>query len=129
VGIARAARNHDVIVRALSTAYVAATPRSALMLGFSGYPCHVIPSAVARLARAFGRGKNAAHVLALLARFRRHFLGVAIRLEADDALRPEVEHRTLDHRGLLGHQRQRLALVQAFLVGIGQLLEGGAGAG
>lgn len=58
VGIARAARNHDVIVRALSTTYVAAKPRSALMLGFSGYPRHVIPLAVARLARAFARRKT-----------------------------------------------------------------------
>jgi GntR family transcriptional regulator/MocR family aminotransferase len=58
VRIERAARDHDVIVRAMSTSYVAAQPRSALMLGFSGYPGHVIPSAVARLAKAFGRERR-----------------------------------------------------------------------
>jgi GntR family transcriptional regulator/MocR family aminotransferase len=52
--IERAAREHGVIVRAMSQAYVAAPRRSALMMGFSGYPSRTIPPAVARLAKAFG---------------------------------------------------------------------------
>ena len=50
--IERAARNHDVIVRAMSGLYVDARPRSALVLGFSGYPRQMIAPAVARLAKA-----------------------------------------------------------------------------
>ena len=50
--IERAARSHDVIVRAMSGLYVDAKPRSALVLGFSGYPRQVIAPAVARLAKA-----------------------------------------------------------------------------
>jgi GntR family transcriptional regulator/MocR family aminotransferase len=53
VGIERAARENGVIVRAMSRLYVAAPPRSALVLGFSGYPSRMIPPAVARLAKGF----------------------------------------------------------------------------
>lgn len=53
VAIERAARELGVIVRAMSTMYVAARPRSALVMGFSGYPRQMIPPAVARLAKAF----------------------------------------------------------------------------
>jgi GntR family transcriptional regulator / MocR family aminotransferase len=50
--IERAARSHDVIVRAMSGLYVDAAPRSALVAGFSGYPRQMIAPAVARLSRA-----------------------------------------------------------------------------
>src|SRR5262245_25060046 len=40
----------------------------------------------------------------------------------------EVEHRPLDHRGLLQHQRDGLFLVDAGLGLVGEFLEGGAGA-
>jgi GntR family transcriptional regulator/MocR family aminotransferase len=53
VAIERAAREQGIIVRAMSTMYVAARPRSALVMGFSGYPRQMIPPAVARLAKAF----------------------------------------------------------------------------
>ena len=56
--IERTARDHGVIVRAMSRLYVNAPPRSALVLGFSGYPSAVIPPAVARLAKAFGRRRT-----------------------------------------------------------------------
>jgi GntR family transcriptional regulator/MocR family aminotransferase len=55
VAIERAARDHGVIVGAMSRLYAAAPPRSALVMGFSGYPRPLIPPAVARLAKAFGR--------------------------------------------------------------------------
>jgi GntR family transcriptional regulator / MocR family aminotransferase len=55
IAIERAAREHGVIVRAMSRLYVEAPPQSALMLGFSGYPRQLIAPAVARLARAFER--------------------------------------------------------------------------
>jgi GntR family transcriptional regulator / MocR family aminotransferase len=58
VAIERAARGHGVIVRAMSRLYVAAPPRSALVIGFSGYPRQMIPPAVARLAKAFGRERK-----------------------------------------------------------------------
>ena len=61
-------------------------------------------------------------------RFRRHFLAVDVRLESDQQFAAEIEHRALDHRGLRQHQRQRLALVEAFLVAVRQLLERRAGA-
>jgi GntR family transcriptional regulator/MocR family aminotransferase len=51
--IERAARERGVIVRAMSRLYVAAPPRSALVMGFSGYPRRLIPPAVAQLAGAF----------------------------------------------------------------------------
>jgi len=51
--IERAARERGVIVRAMSRLYVAAPPRSALVMGFSGYPRRMIPPAVAQLAKAF----------------------------------------------------------------------------
>jgi GntR family transcriptional regulator/MocR family aminotransferase len=49
VAIERAAREGGVIVRAMSRLYVDASPRSALVMGFSGYPRQMIPPAVARL--------------------------------------------------------------------------------
>jgi GntR family transcriptional regulator / MocR family aminotransferase len=52
VTIERAARERGVIVRAMSRLYVDAPPRSALVMGFSGYPCQMIPPAVERLAKA-----------------------------------------------------------------------------
>jgi GntR family transcriptional regulator/MocR family aminotransferase len=55
VTIERAARQHGVIVRAMSRLYVEAPARSALMLGFSGYPRQIIAPAIVRLARAFER--------------------------------------------------------------------------
>jgi GntR family transcriptional regulator/MocR family aminotransferase len=55
VGIERAARDHGVVVRAMSRLYVEAPAQSALMLGFSGYPRQIIAPAIARLARAFAR--------------------------------------------------------------------------
>jgi GntR family transcriptional regulator / MocR family aminotransferase len=55
VTIQRAAREHGVIVRAMSSLYVEAPARSALMLGFSGYPRQIIAPAIVRLARAFER--------------------------------------------------------------------------
>jgi GntR family transcriptional regulator/MocR family aminotransferase len=55
VKIAQAARDHGVIVRAMSRLYIEAPAQSALMLGFSGYPHQIIAPAVARLARAFER--------------------------------------------------------------------------
>jgi GntR family transcriptional regulator/MocR family aminotransferase len=55
VTMERAAREHGVIVRAMSSLYVEAPARSALMLGFSGYPRQTIAPAVVRLARAFER--------------------------------------------------------------------------
>ena len=65
--------------------------------------------------------------LALLGRLT-DFLRVDFRLEADQQLAAEIEHRPLDHRRLRQHQRERLALVQAFLVGVGQFAKRGAGA-
>jgi len=55
VAIERAARDQGVIVHAMSRSYAAAPPRSALIVGFSGYPRQMIPPAVKLLARAFGR--------------------------------------------------------------------------
>ena len=52
VAIERTARQHGVVVRAMSRLYVAATPRSALVLGFSGHPRQTIVPAVERLALA-----------------------------------------------------------------------------
>ncbi|MGH6641722.1 MAG: PLP-dependent aminotransferase family protein [Bradyrhizobium sp.] len=50
--IERAGREHGVVVRPMSRLYVAAPPRSALVLGFSGHPRPTIIPAVERLARA-----------------------------------------------------------------------------
>jgi GntR family transcriptional regulator / MocR family aminotransferase len=52
VAIERAARERGVIVRAMSRLYVAAPPRSALVMGFSGFPRQMIPPAATRLAKA-----------------------------------------------------------------------------
>ena len=51
IAIERAGRQHGVIVRAMIRLYVAAPTRSALGLGFSGYPRHTITPAVERLAQ------------------------------------------------------------------------------
>src|ERR1041385_8433140 len=45
-----------------------------------------------------------------------------------NAAAAEIEHRPLDHRRLLEHQRDGLLLVDARLGPVGQLLERGAGA-
>jgi GntR family transcriptional regulator/MocR family aminotransferase len=58
VAIERAARDHGVIVRAMSRLYVAAPPRSALVIGFSGYPRQMILPAVTQLAESFGRQRK-----------------------------------------------------------------------
>ena len=55
VAIERVARDHGVIVRAMSRLHVAAPPRSALVLGFSGYPRRMIAPAVAKLAEAVAK--------------------------------------------------------------------------
>jgi GntR family transcriptional regulator/MocR family aminotransferase len=54
VAIQEAAHAGGVIVRSISQLYIAAPPRSALMLGFSGYPCQAIVPAAKRLARILG---------------------------------------------------------------------------
>jgi GntR family transcriptional regulator/MocR family aminotransferase len=51
VAIERAAGDRGVIVRAMSRMYAAAPKRSALVMGFSGYPRRMIAPAVARLAK------------------------------------------------------------------------------
>jgi GntR family transcriptional regulator/MocR family aminotransferase len=55
VTIERAAREHDVIVRAMSRLYIEAPLRSSLMLGCSGYPRQVTAPTIVRLAQAFER--------------------------------------------------------------------------
>jgi len=55
VAIERAARRHDVVVRAMSRLHIDAPPQSGLMLGFSGHPQQSMVPAVARLAKAFER--------------------------------------------------------------------------
>ena len=55
VAAERGARERGVIIRAMSRLYVEAPARSALMLGFSGYPRQIIAPAIARLAQAFER--------------------------------------------------------------------------
>jgi GntR family transcriptional regulator/MocR family aminotransferase len=49
--IERAGRQHGVVVRPMSRLYLAAPPRSALVLGFSGHARQTIAPAVERLAR------------------------------------------------------------------------------
>lgn len=51
VAIERAGRRHGVVVRAMSRLYLAAPPRSALVLGFSGHPRQTILPAVENLVR------------------------------------------------------------------------------
>jgi GntR family transcriptional regulator / MocR family aminotransferase len=58
VGIQRAAFAQRVVTRAMSQLYIAAPPRSALMLGFSGHPASSIPAAVARLAQVIREAKR-----------------------------------------------------------------------
>jgi GntR family transcriptional regulator/MocR family aminotransferase len=55
VAIARSAREHGIVVHAMSRLYVEAPAQSGLLLGFSGYPQQTIAPAVARLARALGK--------------------------------------------------------------------------
>ena len=52
IGVAGTALR-GVIVRAMSRLCVAVPRRSALLMGFSGYPLRTIAPAVARLAKAF----------------------------------------------------------------------------
>ena len=52
VAIERAGHQHGVVVRPMSRLYLAAAPRSALVLGFSGHTRQTIVPAVERLARA-----------------------------------------------------------------------------
>jgi GntR family transcriptional regulator/MocR family aminotransferase len=58
VAIQQAALAGGVVVRSISQLYIAAPPRSALMLGFSGYPCQSIAPAVKRLAKILGSQKS-----------------------------------------------------------------------
>ncbi len=53
IEIERRALENGVVVQAVSRLYRKARPRSALMLGFSGYPPQLLVPAVARLTRAF----------------------------------------------------------------------------
>ena len=50
--IERAGHQHGVVIRPMSRLYLAAAPRSALVLGFSGHARQAIAPAVERLARA-----------------------------------------------------------------------------
>jgi GntR family transcriptional regulator/MocR family aminotransferase len=59
VAIERAAIAGGVVVRSISQLYSAAPPRSALMLGFSGYSCQSIAPAARRLARILASQKPA----------------------------------------------------------------------
>ena len=52
IAIERAGRRHGVVVRPMSRLYLAATPRSALVLGFSGHARQTIVPAVEHLAQA-----------------------------------------------------------------------------
>jgi len=54
IDIERRALKNGVVAQAVSRLYKKARPRSALMLGFSGYPAQLLVPAVARFARAFG---------------------------------------------------------------------------
>jgi GntR family transcriptional regulator/MocR family aminotransferase len=59
IAIERSGRQHGVIVRAMSRLHVAVIPRSALVLGFSGYPRQMIFPAVERLAQVIeGQSKR-----------------------------------------------------------------------
>jgi hypothetical protein len=53
---------------------------------------------------------------------------VLIRLEADEQPAAHVEHRPLDHRRLVKHQRDHLLLCEPLFVVLGKLAERGAGA-
>ena len=54
VAVERAADAYGVVVRAISSLYTAAPPRSGLLLGFTGFAPETIAPAVARLAASFG---------------------------------------------------------------------------
>src|SRR5262249_35255572 len=55
-------------------------------------------------------------------------LRVFLRLETNEEFAAGAEHRALDHRGLRGHERKRLLLVQSFLILRRQRTKGAAGA-
>jgi GntR family transcriptional regulator/MocR family aminotransferase len=55
IEIEAAAKERDIVVRAMSRFYLSAPRRSALMLGFSGFPPQVIKPAAARLAAIITR--------------------------------------------------------------------------
>ncbi|WP_315836697.1 PLP-dependent aminotransferase family protein [Bradyrhizobium prioriisuperbiae] len=59
VAVEQSARARGVIVKAMSKLYIDAPARSALMLGFSGYPREVIVPAAARLAKIVIAAKRA----------------------------------------------------------------------
>lgn len=59
VAVEQSARDRGVIIKAMSTLYVDAPVRSALMLGFSGYPREVIVPAATRLAKIVLAAKRA----------------------------------------------------------------------
>jgi GntR family transcriptional regulator/MocR family aminotransferase len=68
VAVERSGREHGVIVRAMSRLHVGAAPRSALVLGFSGYPRQAIVPAVERLAQVIeGQPKPTQRATARLA--------------------------------------------------------------
>jgi GntR family transcriptional regulator / MocR family aminotransferase len=60
IEVEEAALRNGVIVRSMSRLYKKASPRSALMLGFTGYPPQLIVPAAARLARLL-RTQRRAH--------------------------------------------------------------------
>ena len=59
VEIEDAAKRNGIVVRAMSRLYRSAPPRSALMLGFSGFPRPLIVPAAARLASLVARANSA----------------------------------------------------------------------
>jgi len=54
VAVERAAATRGVVTRAISPLYTVASPRSGLLLGFTGFAPETIAPAVARLAASFG---------------------------------------------------------------------------
>jgi len=59
IDVEAAAKQRDIVVRAMSRFYLAAPRRCALMLGFSGFPPQVIKPAAARLAAIIARAAAA----------------------------------------------------------------------
>ena len=51
---------------------------------------------------------------------------IFLRLETGDPVCPDIQYRTLDHRGIGEHQRDGLVLVNVALLGIRQLAKRGA---
>jgi GntR family transcriptional regulator / MocR family aminotransferase len=58
IEIEAAARRAGIVVRAVSRFYRTARPKTALMLGFSGFPRQVIVPAAARLAAHLSKGRT-----------------------------------------------------------------------